>query len=91
MFLQQEDCEILIEYLNLLLINRDVKSEDIEHFRMLLERLKGIRKGQYIFNNAYDKFPDECNRLRGTKFDCYYDDSKAYIFLEKLKELVDHK
>jgi len=49
------------------------------------------RIGQNTFNFAYNYFPNECEKLRGSEFDCFYDDSKIDIFLEKLKELALNK
>lgn len=45
-----------------------------------------IRYGQSIFNDAYSLYPNETNELRATEYDCYYDDNKVEIFLEKLNE-----
>ena len=51
-------------------------------------RPKYIRLGQYLFNECYKIYPDETDELRGTEFDCFYDNSKVDIFLEKLKEKI---
>lgn len=44
------------------------------------------RLGQAYFNYAYEMYPDDVNKLRGTNYDCYYDDNKIGIFLNKLNE-----
>ena len=44
------------------------------------------RLGQAYFNYAYELYPEETNRLRGTEYDCFYDDNKIPIFLEKLNK-----
>lgn len=46
------------------------------------------RFGQAVFNYAYDMYKMETNKLRGTNYDCFYNDSKVEIFLEKLEELL---
>lgn len=46
-----------------------------------------LRKGQKVFDIAFSYLPNECGQLRGTNYDCFYDDNKIDIFLEKLKEL----
>ena len=42
------------------------------------------RHGQATFNAACDVCPEIANELRGTEFDCFYDDDKADIFLSKI-------
>ena len=44
------------------------------------------RLGQAYFNYAYELYPEETNQLRGTEYDCFYDDNKISIFLEKLNK-----
>ena len=44
------------------------------------------RLGQAYFNYAYELYPKETNQLRGTEYDCFYDDNKISIFLEKLNK-----
>lgn len=46
----------------------------------------GVRLGQAIFNAAYEYFPIAVNKLRGTEYDCFYDDDRIGKFLEKLRE-----
>lgn len=48
----------------------------------------GLRKGQSIFNACYAMFSTETNKLRATEFDCYYDDEKIDIFLDKLYSII---
>lgn len=43
-----------------------------------------IRYGQAIFNAAFAMFPRATNKLRNTKYDCYYDDNKVNDFLTQL-------
>ena len=43
-----------------------------------------IRYGQAIFNAALEMFPNATNKLRNTKYDCYYDNSKILSFLNQL-------
>ena len=44
------------------------------------------RLGQAYFNYAEELYPKETNLLRGTEYDCFYDDNKISIFLEKLNK-----
>lgn len=43
-----------------------------------------IRYGQAIFNAALDLFPFATNKLRNTKYDCYYHDDRINEFLNQL-------
>ena len=44
------------------------------------------RLGQAYFNYAEELYPEETNQLRGTEYDCFYNDKKIPEFLEKLNE-----
>ena len=44
------------------------------------------RLGQAYFNYAEELYPKETNQLRGTEYDCFYDNNKIPIFLKKLNE-----
>ena len=44
------------------------------------------RLGQAYFNYAYELYPKEADELRGTEYDCFYDNNKISIFLKKLNE-----
>ena len=44
------------------------------------------RLGQAYFNYAYELYSEETNQLRGTEYDCFYDDNKISIFLENLNK-----
>lgn len=46
-----------------------------------------FRRGQAVFNAAHDLFPKAADKLRSTEYDCYYNDDKEDIFIEKLKTL----
>lgn len=43
-----------------------------------------IRYGQAIFNAAYEMYPESTNRLRNTKYDCFYNDDRVNDFLTEL-------
>lgn len=43
-----------------------------------------IRYGQAIFNAAFAMFPRATSKLRSTKYDCFYNDSKVNDFLNQL-------
>ena len=44
------------------------------------------RLGQAYFNYAYELYPKEVNELRGTEYDCFYDNNKIPMFLEELNK-----
>ena len=44
------------------------------------------RLGQAYFNYAEELYPEETNQLRGTEYDCFYNDEKIPNFLKKLNE-----
>ena len=50
-----------------------------------------LRFGQDVFNKCYIKFPSSVDKLRGTNYDCFYQDSKVDSFLEKLENLLIEK
>ena len=43
-----------------------------------------IRYGQAIFNAAFEMFPNATDKLRNTKYDCYYHDERVTDFLTEL-------
>ena len=47
-------------------------------------RPKEWRYGQAVFNYSYILCPEETDKIRGSEFDCYYNDNNVDIFLEKL-------
>lgn len=47
---------------------------------------KEWRLGQAYFNYAEELYPEVVNQLRGTIYDCFYDNNKIPEFLEKLNE-----
>jgi hypothetical protein len=49
---------------------------------------KGLRKGQSIYNASHDMFPAFTSKLNGTEFDCFYQDTKIDIFLDKLYSII---
>lgn len=56
--------------------------------RYLDYKEKNLRKGQSIYNAACDMFPAFTKELNGTEFDCFYDDEKVDIFLDKLYSII---
>ena len=51
---------------------------------------KDWRLGQAYFNYAYELYPRDVDTIRGTEYDCFYDDSKIPIFLYALnKQLLN--
>jgi hypothetical protein len=49
------------------------------------------RMGQAYFNYAYEMYPDEVDKLRGTQYDCFYLDERIPKFLEELNKLLLQK
>ena len=49
------------------------------------------RMGQAYFNYAYEMYPDEVDKLRGTQYDCFYLDERTPKFLEELNKLLLQK
>lgn len=47
----------------------------------------GWRWGQSIFNAAYNLYPNEANKLRGSDVDCYHIDSNTNLFLKTINKL----
>ena len=45
-----------------------------------------VTLGKAIFTEACEMFPNIVKPLIATEYDCYYDDNKVEIFLEKLNE-----
>lgn len=46
------------------------------------------RLGQAYFNYAYNHFPKEVDKLRGSDHDCFYHDEKIGDFLNELNKLL---
>lgn len=44
------------------------------------------RKGQAVFNLFYINFPEQCNKLRGSDKDCFYNDNKVELFINSVEE-----
>lgn len=45
-----------------------------------------LRYGQTIMNYLHSIWPEKYNEITGSNFDCFYDDGKAQILLDKLKK-----
>lgn len=57
----------------------------VQH-RHNLEPYKNIlRYGQVIMNELYIVWPEKYNQILGSDYDCFYDDNKTDITLDKLK------
>lgn len=57
--------------------------------RYLVYMEKGLRKGQSVYNASHDMFPREVGQLAGAEFDCFYEDTKIDIFLDKLYSIIE--
>lgn len=53
-----------------------------------MERDK-IRVGQKAFNDFAEKYPDLAEKIRGTEFDPFYDDSKLESFYLRVNTLLN--
>ena len=60
---------------------------DLEIENYILEN-PHIRKGQARFSLYYNSifFKEFCNKIRGTEYDCFYDDNKIEAFNKHLME-----
>lgn len=52
------------------------------------KRFSSCRKGQALFNALYKLFPEVADKIRATKDDCFYDDSKIKEFKSKAIRLL---
>ena len=59
-------------------------SKNIQLHIKVQNKPKEWRLGQAYFNYAEELYPEETNQLRGTEYDCFYNDEKIPEFLEKL-------
>ena len=70
-------------------------SKNIQLHIMVQNKPKEWRLGQAYFNYAYELFPRDVDTIRGTEYDCFYDDSKIGIFLfalnKQLLHIIDYK
>ena len=55
-----------------------------------LNRPVELRKGQAIYNYAFEKFPELVGKM-DPRYDCFYLDERIEIFLEELKRLIKQK
>lgn len=69
---------------------RKIDGLDVSNIKKLADRKirinTEIRYGQAIFNTTRELYPYAANKLRDTEYDCFYDDNRVDIFLEKLRE-----
>ena len=61
-------------------------SKNIQLHIKVQNKPKEWRLGQAYFNYAEELYPKEANQLRGTEYDCFYDNNKISIFLEELNK-----
>jgi hypothetical protein len=64
-----------------------VSEDKINYAYKLAEKYSKVYKdwrwGQCLFNAYKVVFPVETEKIRGTNFDCFYDDSKVLDFLKQ--------
>lgn len=67
-----------------------ISSLEIKEIRIEASKLikvnTTIREGQAIYIAAQDKFPKAVLRLKNTKYDCFYEDSRIELFLLELQK-----
>lgn len=61
-------------------------SKNIQLHIKVQNKPKEWRLGQAYFNYAYELYPQDVDIIRGTEYDCFYDDSKIPIFLYALNK-----
>jgi hypothetical protein len=47
-----------------------------------------LRIGQKAFNDLYESNPAIADKIRGTEFDPFYDDSRMKLFLDRVDEIL---
>jgi hypothetical protein len=62
----------------------------LDQARKDMREHRQLRFGQAVFNAAYRKNP-LVQQLAGTKVDPFYDDTKVYKFLARIRELFGVK
>ena len=70
---------------------REVVEGQIKLFKKLIDLAmypREWRKGQAVFNMSEIYLPEYANQLRATEYDCFYNEKKITIYLEKLYELM---
>jgi hypothetical protein len=58
------------------------------YMRHVIAYSKTQRRGQAYFNALYDIAPEIANRIRGTEFDPFHDDSRIVPFLSQLEKEI---
>ena len=48
-----------------------------------------LRAGQIAFNDFAEKYPELVDKITGTIYDPFYDDSKITIFYQKVNTLLN--
>ena len=51
-------------------------------------RPAGMRKGQHLYNQARNLFPDEVDLICSTEDDCFFDDNKINRFMNALMRKI---
>ena len=61
----------------------------MDEFDLICERIPdrdpSLRRGQFVFNECYDLFPEQVNKLRGSSVDCFYNDMNIGVFIDRLR------
>jgi len=67
---------------------------DNEYINFQLDVLNSFARfldGVLFWNISYNKYPEECELLRGTEIDCFHDDTKVADFIDTLLILIEYR
>ena len=84
----------MFEHLNEKLVNEIFEKANQDYINLHNKNIT-IRWGQTLWNTAEDYIRENCSPavvdklrdLKGSDYDCFYDDQKTVLFIKKLKEL----
>jgi len=60
-----------------------------KYITLMSARDKTLRKGQAVFTAVAQDYPRTVDKVIDTKYDCFNDDSKIVLFLNRIEELVN--
>lgn len=66
---------------------------NLKEFSELLKSMSGykdsrLRRGQFMFNTLYRRYPAIANRINGTEFDPFYVDERIPKFIAYLTDFI---
>lgn len=68
---------------------------NLKEFSELIKSMSGhkdpcLRRGQFMFNTLYRRYPAIANRIDGTEFDPFYVDDRIPKFISYLTEFISN-